>query len=310
MKKNTNTNENYYLADWLEGKISDTELKDKISENDFLEYQKMKQSFDILNQLNAPMDKTLDAIHSKIKNKAEHKPKVIPLFAKFAVGIAAALILFLGLYSKFPNTEVQFNTALGQQQTITLLDGSEVILNANSSLKYDKKSWKKARELTLDGEAYFKVTKGSDFKVNTKNGSVTVLGTHFNVKSRTDFFRVVCYEGKVRVVSKNKRKFILTPNKMVTVVDNKEKESIFGNSTNPEWLKGESAFENTALKYVLNELENQFDIKFVRTNIDENIKFTGSFDNKKIKIALASVFKPLHISYAIKNKKVQLKQLN
>ncbi len=308
MKKNTN--ENYYLADWLEGKISDNDLKNKISDEDFLEYQKMKQSFDILSELNAPMDKILGKIHSKIKSKSEKESKIIPLFAKLTIGIAVALILFLGFYSKFTNTEVQFKTTLGKQRTITLLDGSEVILNAKSSLKYNKKSWKKSRELTLDGEAYFKVTKGSDFKVNTKNGSVTVLGTQFNVKSRDDFYQVVCYEGKVRVISRNNTEFVLTPKKKVTIINNKKSENTFTNITYPEWLNGESVFENTPLKYVLNELENQFEITFERNSIDENIKFTGSFDNKKMNIALATVFKPLKISYQIKDKKIQLKQLN
>ncbi len=308
MKKNTN--ENYYLADWLEGKISDNDLKNKISDEDFLEYQKMKQSFDILSNLNASMDKTLKKIHSEINKNTEKKSKIIPLFAKFTIGIAVALILFIGLYSKFYNTEVQFKTTLGKQQTVTLLDDSKVILNANSSLKYNKKSWEKSRELTLDGEAYFKVTKGSDFKVKTKNGSVTVLGTQFNVKSRDDFYQVVCYEGKVRVVSKNNTELILTPNKKVTIINNKKSEKTFNNITYPEWLNGESVFENTPLKYVLNELESQFEITFERNNIDENIKFTGSFDNKKMNIALATVFNPLKIAYQIKDKKIQLKQLN
>jgi len=63
-----------------------------------------------------------------------------------------------------------------------------VVLNSKSTISFNKTDWKNNRQLTLDGEAYFKVEKGSTFTVNTNNGSVTVLGTQFNVNSTRRFF--------------------------------------------------------------------------------------------------------------------------
>ncbi len=304
---NKNTNNTYFLADWLEGKLSDEQLKKLVSEKDFNEYLKLRKSFDILSELNKPMDDTLRSIKKKITSKS--KSNVVSLYTKFALGIAASLLLFLGLYSKFSNQDIIYKTATGKQQTIALLDGSQVILNGNSSLKYNKKSWKNKRELFLDGEAYFKVTKGKKFTVNTKNGSVSVLGTQFNVNSRNSYFKVFCFEGKVKVITKNKKEHILTPNKGVTVYDDTEKE-ITNQKTKPNWLNGEKLFENTPLKIVIAELENQFNVKIDKGNVNDTTLFTGGFDTKNLNLALASVFKPLYIKYQIKDKNIKLRQFN
>ncbi len=88
---------------------------------------------------------------------------------------------------------------IAEKTAVELPDLSQVKLNAQSRLTFNKKSWNKKREVVLDGEAYFKVAKGSKFSVITKDGTVTVLGTQFNVKHRDNYFEVVCFEGSVGV---------------------------------------------------------------------------------------------------------------
>ena len=66
-----------------------------------------------------------------------------------------------------------------------------------------KRNGQTKRDLTLEGEAYFKVQKGQTFSVNTTDGVVKVLGTHFNVKQRNNYFEVNCYEGLVSVTYNN-----------------------------------------------------------------------------------------------------------
>ena len=56
-----------------------------------------------------------------------------------------------------------------QKQEISLPDNSQVSLNALSSVTYNESSWDENRELTLNGEAFFKVEKGSTFEVKTKS---------------------------------------------------------------------------------------------------------------------------------------------
>ena len=55
------------------------------------------------------------------------------------------------------------------------------------------------------------------------------------------------------------------------------------------------------MNYVILELEKQYNIEIDASKIDESIIFTGSFSNKDLKLALASVFKTMNIHY-IKDK--------
>ena len=302
MDKITNMNAEYFLADWISGKLSDAKLKEKVSNEDFLEYQKMRKSFDILQELESPLDTTLLKIKEKInttKKETPKKSKVIPLYAKWAVSIAASFLLFFSVYNYFGSNNVTIDAGYGEQKEFALLDGSKVILNAKSTLKYNKKDWKSKRELYLDGEAYFRVTKGNKFTVNTKNGSVTVLGTQFNVNSKDDYFDVICYEGRVRVADKKTQIVrVLTPGKAVKTINGKQSEWTLEDAA-PNWISGQSTFKNVPLRIVIDALEKQFNITINKADIDESTSFTGSFDNKKLDLALASVFKPMSIKYQI-----------
>ncbi len=309
MKKITSNTPNYYLAEWLEGNLSDIEFKEHVSAKDYLTYQKLKASFNILSDLEAPMDSTLKEIKRKLLKKevvAPRKTKVITMYTKWAVSIAAVFVLFFSIYNNFSNTEMVINSGFGEQQTVALLDGSEVILNAKSTLKYNVSDWKNKREIFLDGEAYFKVTKGSSFTVKTKNGDITVLGTQFNVSSKDNFFTVVCYEGKVKVIE-HTHTHILTPGKAVSLIKGDRKLWSLDHSQ-PKWIVGESSFNEIPLEFVIDELENQFNITFDRNKIDQSVNFTGSFDNKNLSIALASVLKPMKISYKVIGSKVILSE--
>ncbi|MBQ0740845.1 FecR domain-containing protein, partial [Aquimarina celericrescens] len=84
-----------------------------------------------------------------------------------------------------------------------LPDGSFVDLNAGSELTHQRFFWSQNREITLQGEGYFKVTSGTNFTVTTSLGKIEVLGTQFNIKEREKLFEVNCYEGRVKVSTNN-----------------------------------------------------------------------------------------------------------
>ena len=95
-------------------------------------------------------------------------------------------------------------TDLAEHTEVYLPDSSQVILNAESKISFNKKTWDENRNVTLEGEAFFKVAKGKRFTVATESGIITVLGTQFNVENRKNFFEVTCYEGLVSVTYNNK----------------------------------------------------------------------------------------------------------
>lgn len=307
MKTTQNANE-FYLAQWLEGEIADKDLRQLVNEQDYQAFLKIRAGIEVYEKLEQPMDVTFASIKSKIKAKSEQKPtsKVIPLFAKIAVAVAASVVLFFSINNFLTPSDVTFQSNFGEQKIASLLDNSEVILNANSSISFNKSDWKKNRNVSLTGEAFFKVQKGSTFTVKTAVGDVTVLGTQFNVYASKNFFEVVCFQGKVWVKTDN-QEFIITPNQSVR----NNQGIITQNNLNdlaiaPSWTTGQTSFKSVPLKEVIVALHNQFNKDFDASRIDTSILFTGSFDNKNLELALATVFEAVNVSYKIEGVKIIL----
>ena len=295
MKKNTiNREENYFLAQWIEGKLTDEELKTLVSEEEFKTYIHMRAGLEIYDALERPMDVNFRAIQEKVATNKSGKVRHLKRY--WAVSIAASLVLLVGLFSIFSKGNTVVETSYAEQKVITLLDGSEAVLNAKSKISYDASSWNENRTLVLQGEAYFKVKKGSAFTVKTDHGSIEVLGTQFNVNSVSDFFEVVCYEGKVRVDNEQKE-YVLLPQTSFRRINGNEVEQWESKREFPTWTVGESSFKSVPLTYVISALERQYQISFDSSTIDSSMLFTGSFSNKDLSIALPSVFKTMRIRY-------------
>lgn len=302
------TYEDSYLAKWIAGDISDNQLKELVSDKDYDVYKKLKKGVQAYEYLEASSNATLTSIKDKISAKKAVKKttKVRSLFTKSMIAVAASIALFFSINTFLNFSDVSVESDFGEIKTIALLDNSEVILNAKSTLFYNKKDWKNKRDVKLNGEAYFKVQKGSTFNVITDNGTISVLGTKFNVNSQKDFFEVICFEGKVRVTH-GTNKYILTPNKSVRILNNKKAvETLNVTKMKPNWILGESNFRSVPLKIVIGALEKQFGVTIKSNTIDTSTVFTGSFDNKNLALALASVFKTVNIKYKIKKNIITL----
>ena len=219
--------------------------------------------------------------------------------------IAAILLIGFSVYYYTTTLDTHFNTDIAQRVHIDLPDSSTAALNALSELTFNKKSWKSNREVYLNGEAFFKVAKGSRFDVKTDQGIVRVLGTEFNVKQRHNYFEVTCFEGIVAVLHNNKEIKLLSGQRFAlidgkTIVNEKE------TTLEPSWLVNESSFTSRPLKFVLNELERQYDITIDRSTIDDTVVFSGSFTHNNLDLALKSITLPLGLRYSITNTTVTL----
>lgn len=291
------------ILKWFEGEISSEVIKKRYPNEDFSALEKL--GF-YSKQLETPKVDAQKALADFMARKlTKNEPKVIPLNFKSFLKIAAIFVIMLtSSYFLFFNNTRSFETQIAQTQTFNLPDNSEVILNAQSKLSFNKKEWKESRTLELDGEAFFKVTKGEKFTVYTDAGSIQVLGTQFNVKERDNYFEVQCYEGSVSVTS-NIEKVILKPGKSFRVVNGKVviTNDIIGET--PSWLAKESSFDNVPLWQVINELQIQYNIKVDASQVDISKTFSGSFTHTDKNIALQSVTIPLKLSYKIIGNKVE-----
>lgn len=220
--------------------------------------------------------------------------------------LASALVVGLGIYYFFfLNTMTEVQTLVAEKTTIELPDASRVVLNALSEVRYNEKDWGKKREIELEGEAFFDVAKGAKFDVVTTKGTVSVLGTEFNVKQRGEFFEVTCYEGTVRVVTDEKTEILKVGDEfkwnMGDVLTSRHIQKA------PQWTKNRSDFQRIPVSEVLAELERQYDVKLTVDGVDVNQLFTGTFRHTDLEDALMSISEPLGLKYeVIKPKLVRL----
>jgi ferric-dicitrate binding protein FerR (iron transport regulator) len=184
-----------------------------------------------------------------------------------------------------------------------LPDSSEIILNADSQLSYSEKNWDEERNISLKGEAFFKVAKGKKFTVTTDQGTVTVLGTQFNVAQRKGFFEATCFEGLVSVTYDGKEIKLPAGNSFLSI-NGKITQSKAAINGTPSWLKKESTFKSIPLTYVFDEFERQHNTTIETKNIDIAQLFTGTFSNTDKELALRSICAPLQIKFKLEGNKV------
>lgn len=290
------------ILKWLNGELSNQEIEDlKQSEgSDTLE--KIAHYSSLLETPKVDAQKALEQFKSRDKVKKDHKVRTLNFKTLFSVA-AAIIALLTSAYFLFYNTTTVFETQIAQTKTFHLPDDSEVLLNAASKITFKEKDWKNKRNLTLNGEAYFQVKKGQTFSVNTADGKVQVLGTHFNVKQRKNYFEVSCYEGLVSVTHNNET-VKLPPGKTFRLINNTIQEVPDFNAQNPSWMQKESSFDRIPLEQVIAELERQYDIKIKTDGVDTSKLFTGSFTHSNQKIALEAITIPLKLSYSIDGKNI------
>lgn len=293
----------YFLAKWLNNEITEAELKNHLSEDEIRAYKKIISAS---NQLETP---DYDAEEALCNIKLKHaKGKVRKLhFINTFFKVAAVLAIMVASYYFISNKNTVYATNFAEKTNFDLPDNSNVRLNADSKITFKPKNWKNNRELDLKGEAYFSVFKGSKFTVNTAFGTVTVLGTKFNVIVRAHYFEVNCYEGIVSVTYQNK--IVKVPAGSMFKVLNSTSEFGKITETNPSWIENNSTFKSMPYKYVIQEIERQYNITVLYDAQFETALFTGNFTHTDLDTALQAISVPFNLKYTIiSDKKVRLQQ--
>ena len=291
------------ILKWLNRETSDEELARLQESKDFKTLEKIAHYASQIETPKVNVDKALEDFKLRTQKTAK-KGRIIPFnFKQISKYAAIIVVLLTTSYFLFFNNETSFKTQFSQTKTFNLPDNSEVILNSNSTITFNKNKWKSNRHLTLNGEAFFKVQKGEKFTVNTEIGEVTVLGTKFNVKERTNYFEVKTYEGLVSVAYKDTLVKLSKGTIFKVVNGTIDTVNTFDINEN-SWLQKESNFKSTALRFVLKEIENQFGYTIETKDIDLDILYSGGFTHADVNIALQSVTIPLQLSYKIEGEKI------
>lgn len=225
---------------------------------------------------------------------------------RYPIAVAAALIIAVSIgvilkqqHNAILHSSNETATTKRSKSTVKLPDGTVVMLNANSSLKYDEDFKKDQREVILEGEAYFDVAHdaGRPFIIHTHTADIKVLGTVFNVRSfKGDYFETALIKGKVSVYLKNKAEgsFVLRPGQKLVVEDD-ENKSGRGNAgsvkidtitimdslvAETSWTKDQLVFADKPLVDIASELQKIFGVKIIfRSDKMKQVRYNGSYSD-------------------------------
>lgn len=283
----------YLLHKWLNNEATPEELEQLKTDPEYASYVQIATASSGFEIPKMDSDANFKAISNKIKPVHQlHKPNIFSMVWK----VAAVFAVLLAGYYYTTTLDTSVKTEIAQTETFSLPDNSEVVLNAGSKITYNKRNWANSRELSLDGEAYFKVAKGNKFSVKTVEGTVSVLGTQFNVFARDGLFTVACYEGLVSVAFSDTLLNVAAGSK-VQIENGKLVINEASENPSPVWLANESIFQNAPLSVVLQELERQYPIKVTVGKVVPEHRFSGTFTHTNLELALKAICEPLHLNY-------------
>jgi len=186
------------------------------------------------------------------------------------------------------NKALLFNTITtprGGQYQVQLPDGTQVWLNAASSLKFPTTFMGDHREVELKGEAYFEVTKNKvmPFVVSVGQTKVTVLGTHFNINAYSDeqSINTTLLEGSVKfnagvqqqLLHPGQQSLFNTSTTVLTLKPVDVKQAI-------AWKNGFFEFDNTDLASIMRQLSRWYNVEVSYKTIDNKNLFGGGISRK------------------------------
>ena len=243
-------------------------------------------------------------LHERIRqNVASRNHAMRPRLALASVLAVLAVAVVAGIsYFTYNNVSAEQMTELyadtGTTRTVTLSDGTQVWLNSNSTLRYPTRFSRRNREVQLDGEAYFKVTRseGRKFTVTTADMQVEVLGTEFDVDSydiagRTSAVTLV--SGKVRMSytddDKLRSSIVLKPNQRAEL-DASKQLRLFNTSAAKSaglWKENKIVFDHTSFAKAVRIIENRYNVS-VRVNNPRlyDYTFSGTFTDADLETML------------------------
>ncbi len=183
----------------------------------------------------------------------------------------------------------QIIVPFGKQTKIILSDNTEVWLNAGSRLIYPSKFDQNSRNVVLQGEGFFKVTKDKSrpFIVETANSSIKVLGTSFNVKAYPDEEQeeTVLVEGSIKL-NPGKQLFgkniMVKPNQKVLISNNNKDFKVEQVDVKPyySWIDGLIIIRNEPLPEVLKQISRYYNLNITWDKTTENKIISGKLDLK------------------------------
>ncbi|QEH43828.1 FecR family protein [Chitinophaga sp. XS-30] len=201
----------------------------------------------------------------------------------------------------------------GGQYKLQLPDGTDVWLNAASSITYPTAFTGAERIVEITGEAYFEVAKMKQkpFRVKSANGSeIEVLGTHFNVNAYADEPSVVAtlLEGSIRFSKANKH-YLMKPGQQARL--NKAGEIDIISDINIDavtaWRNGYFYFDGTDLQTVMRQIARWYDVTVTYEGKVPDMKFSGEISKSNNASLVLKMLEATRVRFEIEGNKIIVK---
>ncbi len=295
------------LYQYIKGDVTDEDRRkilrwlqeDKAHEQEYLSLRKLYD----LNVWNAE-EKQKSSLPQK---KSISIRKISLKFLKIAsILIFGILTTYFFMKESYSSQTQMIYVPFGQRSELFLSDGTQVWLNSGTTLNFPENFSQKARNVTLDGEAYFKVAKNKDkpFIVHSEQHNIKVLGTEFNVKAYQgkNSFETALLEGSIEILSiKDEKAYIIEKNETLSFKEGKMVKEAISDFNYFKWRDGLICFEKESLISLFEKLELYYDIRIVNKN--ESLKkgsYTGKF---RIRDGIEHVLKVLQLKHQFTYKK-------
>lgn len=207
------------------------------------------------------------------------------------------------------------STPNGGQYRLTLADGTNVWLNAASSITFPTAFTGATREVKITGEAYFEVAKDKQhpFKVISENQVIEVLGTHFNVNTYNDepAEKTTLLEGSVKVSrnSKDNKETatkILVPGQQSLL--HRAKASIRVQSADTEeavaWKNGYFKFDRVDIQTIMRQVARWYNVEIeYRGGISDDV-FVGKIARSENVSGVLRILALSKIKTAVEGRKI------
>jgi len=287
---------------------------DKKLEKEFLSLKKIWITAQ-LDKINLPTRRKKQLFNEFWEKRQGHKKflfsfssKMLRYVAFFILLMAMPVVFFFGKKQGFSSDSfTTISCAPGDKTTVVLPDSSKVYLNSGSKLIFNNNFNEGERQVFLNGEAFFSVTKdkSSPFIVKAGEIEVEVMGTEFNLKAYPEENKIsaTLVEGSLRVSSKNRSAVIKPNQKLVYEKDSQSMKIQLLADTTPEteWKEGRLVFRNESLADLELKLERWFDVDIDFADDEVKTKrFTGILERESILEAVSYFGYSKYVGYTIK----------
>jgi transmembrane sensor len=250
----------------------------------------------VIDQANAWKKVSQRLVPASQKSYFLSRATLLKIAASVTIALIAGAILLLSISKEESIIQQMTQNTV---ENITLPDQSDVTLSRNARIEYQKEFKGSARELTLQGEAFFKVTpnKEKPFIIHTENADIKVIGTSFNVNSNNGDLEVSVVEGKVLVIADEGEQYIAAGNTAHIRASSPEIEVQHSVDLNTlGYATHRFFFKNTPLVEVFRDIEKSYPFSInVSDKAIENCKLTATFENASVENILSLVAETLDL---------------